>query len=57
VLKNSVESTVGKLSDSTGKLIFAGKNIGLTDFSALPPGVYFLNILFEKPVCVKLVKN
>ncbi|MEO0006136.1 MAG: hypothetical protein RJA20_332 [Bacteroidota bacterium] len=57
VLKNSAESTVCKLSDSTGKLIFSGKNIGLTDFSSLPPGVYFLNILFEKPVCIKLVKN
>lgn len=57
VLKNYVESTVCKLSDSTGKLIFSGKNIGLTDFSALPPGIYFLNLLFENPVCVKLVKS
>lgn len=56
VLSNVSETTVCVLSDSTGKRLFSGGNIGSADFSSLPPGVYFLNILLDKPVCVKLVK-
>lgn len=47
---------VFELTDGCGRSVFVGKNIAEQDFSALPPGIYFLKILEKKPVSLKLVK-
>lgn len=43
-IKNANENAKMMLYNTAGQVIFQGKNIHETDFSALPPGVYFLKM-------------
>jgi len=55
-LKNAPKNAVCELSNPLGQVVFFGKNMGDTDFSELPPGVYFLKITGKPDRVFRLIK-
>ena len=55
-VQNSYMFSHYTMTDITGKIIFEGNEIGSTDFSTIPSGIYFLEITIATSQLKKVVK-
>ena len=56
-IKNTLGTETYHLYNALGQVYFKGKNIQNQNFSALPKGVYFLEVLDKNKTVLKLVKG
>ncbi len=56
-LKNAPVKARFMLCNATGQIVFDGENVEQANFSSLPAGIYFLRVMGERTVVVKLMKR
>ncbi len=56
-LKSKNPSDFYELSNSLGKIIYAGTNIEMHDFTDIPKGIYFLRIVGKTNLTSKIIKE